>query len=310
MTAQICWTEEENCLLVAHCSAKTPHLLAEVSPASLHLQESQSGSFLSESSSPTTCLTPTSGARRWKWNEALSTRFALQRVLLRERESSTKTGNLTAPLIPHQKWNPQWHHCSCRACKHLQAHLWVPSYLQFHLISSRFCLRQRGSPTFILRNTTYSHVPNFSLPTLPLDTVTLQPFFIFPPEEAVFTPAQNLQLTRVQAASLYLCITSKAFIWQAVSKLPACYINLHFSLHSPLLISVWECINMGLSHKVCIWACLMFGGAELAPEPGEESPLPHVAAESKSIAVIPHYRIPSSAWIYSHGDFFPLLSQL
>lgn len=223
----------------------------------------------------------------------------------------TETGNLGAPPTPHQKWSPQWHHCSCRACKHLQACLWVPSFLQFHLISSRLCLWQRGSPTLILRKTIYSYVPDFSLPTLLLNTGTLQPLFIFPPEEAAFTPAQTLQLTRVQAAGLYLCITSKAFIWQAVSKLPACYINLHFSLHSPLLISVWEYINMGLSHKVCIWACLLFGGAELAPEPGAESPLPHVAAESKSIEVTPHHRIPSSAWIYSHCDFFsPLLSQL
>lgn len=124
---------------------------------------------------------------------------------------------------------------------------------------------------------------------------TLQPTFVFSPEEAAFTLAQTPQLARVQAAGLYLHVTSKAFIWQAVWKMPACYINLRFSLHSLFLISVWECINMGLSHKVCIWTFLMFGGAVLAPEPGEESPLPHAAPDNLCIAATPHHRIPSSA---------------
>lgn len=134
---------------------------------------------------------------------------------------------------------------------------------------------------------------------------TVQPIFIFPPEEAAFTPAQTLQLARVQAAGLYLHVTSKAFIWQAVWKMPVCYINLCFSLHSPFLINVWGGINMGLGHKVCIWAFLMSRGAELAPETGEESPFPHVAPESLCIAATLCHRIPSSAWIYSHCDFFP-----
>lgn len=52
----------------------------------------------------------------------------------------------------------------------------------------------------------------FFPPHSPLHTSTLQPFFIFPPEKAAFTPAQTLQLTRMRATGLYLCITSKAFI--------------------------------------------------------------------------------------------------
>lgn len=38
----------------------------------------------------------------------------------------------------------------------------LPSYFLFYLL----CLRQWGSPTFILRKTIYSHVSDFSLPTL------------------------------------------------------------------------------------------------------------------------------------------------
>lgn len=98
----------------------------------------------------------------------------------------------------------------------------------------------------------------------------------------------------MQAAGLYLHIISTAFIWQAVWKMLVCYINLHLSLHSLFFISVWECINVGLNHKVCIWAFLVFGGVELVPEP-EESPPPHITPESQCIAVTPHHRIPSSA---------------
>lgn len=73
------------------------------------------------------------------------------------------------------------------------------------------------------------------------------------------------------------------------------FVNLHFFLHSPPLISVWECVNVGLSHKVPVCAPLMFRGGELAPEPGEESPLLQVAPESQHIAETPHPRITSSA---------------
>lgn len=114
----------------------------------------------------------------------------------------------------------------------------------------------------------------------------------------------------MQAAGLYLHIISTAFIWQAVWKMLVCYINLHLSLHSLFFISVWECINVGLNHKVCIWAFLVFGGVELVPEP-EESPPPHITPESQCIAATPHHRIPSSAWIDSHRDFllcFPTVS--
>lgn len=77
--------------------------------------------------------------------------------------------------------------------------------------------------------------------------------------------------------------------------MPVYFVNLHFSLHSLHLISVWECINARLSHKVCICAPLMFRGGELAPEPGEESPLLHVAPESQCTAETPQHRIASSA---------------
>lgn len=89
---------------------------------------------------------------------------------------------------------------------------------------------------------------------------TLQPIFIFPPEEASFTPVQTFQVTRVQTVGL-LHVTSKAFIWQAVWKMPACYINLHFSLHPPFLISVWEHVgakpqrlHLDFSHVRRSWA--------------------------------------------------------
>lgn len=84
----------------------------------------------------------------------------------------------------------------------------LPSYFLFYLL----CLRQWGSPTFILRKTIYSHVSDFSLPTLLCILAPYNLFFIFPPEEAAFTPAQTFQVTRMRATGLYLCITSKAFI--------------------------------------------------------------------------------------------------
>lgn len=238
--------------------------------------------------------------------------------LLREWKPSTDWELKNSSLAPHQEWDQQvGPTMTSPSLQSLQAPSGMPLSSQLSTLPSysqqtlpKAMRGHQSSPSGIISN--HSHAQNFSLDT-PLWTqpFTLQPIFVFSPEEAAFTPAQALQLACVQAAGLYLHITFKAFIWQAVWKMPECNINLHFSHHSPFLISVWECINKGLSHKVCIWAFLMFGGAELAPEPGAVTPSscstwkPVYSSDSPSQNSLFCLNIQSSGFLY---PAFPTLS--
>lgn len=278
-----------------------------------------SGPLPGESSFPAACLVSISGDCRWKWNAALPTGLTLKKKgLLREWKPSTNWELKNFSLAPHQEWDQQvGPTMTSPSLQSLQAPSGMPLSSQLSALPSysqqtlpKAMRGHQSSPSGIISN--HSHAQNFSLDT-PLWTqpFTLQPIFVFPPEEAAFTPAQALQLACVQAAGLYLHITFKAFIWQAVWKMPECNINLHFSHHSPFLISVWECINKGLSHKVCIWAFLVFGGAELAPEPGAVTPSscstwkPVYSSDSPSQNSLFCLNIQSSGFLY---PAFPTLS--
>lgn len=78
----------------------------------------------------------------------------------------------------------------------------------------------------------------FFPPHSPLHTSTLQPFFYLPSRGSSIYTSPNLPADSYAGYWPLLMHHLQSFHSQTVSKLPAHYINLHFSLHSPLLISV------------------------------------------------------------------------